>query len=87
MQVALLPALAVLFFQSESLMHYTTQGEVRGPCGHRHRTAAGAFSCLSDDREGCKMQGGYTDRHVYRVTLDAAGAVKMERLPEEQEHA
>jgi hypothetical protein len=43
---------------------YTTDGSVRGDCGHRHRTLSGAIQCLARDQAGCKSQGGYSDRQI-----------------------
>jgi hypothetical protein len=43
---------------------YGCIGEVRGDCGHKHRTLSGAVSCLKRDREGCGSQGGYSDREI-----------------------
>ncbi len=45
---------------------YETEGDVRGNCGHQHRTLDGALRCLELDRRGCASQGGYSDRHVVR---------------------
>ena len=49
---------------------YTCTGDVRGNCGHRHRTLSAAVACVRRDARGCRSQGGYTDR----VILDAQGA-------------
>lgn len=46
---------------------YVTDGAVRGACGHRHRTLAGAERCLARDQAGCATQGGYSDRSIYRM--------------------
>ncbi len=53
---------------------YTTDGLVRGSCGHKHRTLSGAVRCLNRDHAGCKSQGGYSDRDVY----DSEGERYME---------
>lgn len=45
-------------------MTYTTNGDVRGSCGHAHKTIEAAARCLEYDREGCAGQGGYSDRHI-----------------------
>lgn len=45
---------------------YTTRGAVRGDCGHKH-TLQGAAKCIRRDHEGCKSQGGYSDRYVVRL--------------------
>lgn len=44
------------------MFYYTTWGPIRGGCGHKHRTLAGAVRCLARDRAGCARQGGYSDR-------------------------
>ena len=49
---------------------YTTEGSVRGSCGHRHRTLDAARACLRRDENGCASQGGYSDR----VITDADGS-------------
>lgn len=45
---------------------YTTEGSVRGCCGHKHRSIDTAIRCLAADRDGCANQGGYSDRTVVR---------------------
>ena len=45
--------------------HYRCVGDVRGWCGHRHRTIDGALRCLRRDQSGCHSQGGYSDRAIY----------------------
>lgn len=35
-------------------MAYTTEGSVRGTCGHTHRTIEAAYACAARDRAGCK---------------------------------
>jgi len=47
--------------------NYTTKGNVRGYCGHKHRDIYTAYDCLERDRAGCKAQGGYSDRKVVRI--------------------
>jgi len=49
---------------------YTTNGSVRGSCGHRHRSLDAAEKCIEKDGSGCRSQGGYTDRSVYARTTD-----------------
>ena len=46
------------------MTRYTTQGDVRGCCGHHHRTPEAALRCLLADQAGCKSQGGYSDRRI-----------------------
>jgi len=48
-------------------MSYTTTGNVRGCCGHKHRTIEAAARCLRDDQSGCRSQGGYSDRTIERT--------------------
>ncbi len=43
---------------------YTAIGNVRGSCGHAHRTAEAAQACFRRDMAGCRRQGGYSDRFV-----------------------
>ena len=47
--------------------YYTTKGDVRRSCGHKHRTVATAFACLQQDIAGCRRQGGYSDRYIVGV--------------------
>lgn len=49
------------------MTHYYCRGQVRGACGHRHATYDAAAACLDEDRAGCAMQGGYSDRRIVRV--------------------
>ena len=43
---------------------YTTAGDIRGECGHRHRTLRTAAICYHRDSVGCGSQGGYSDRRL-----------------------
>ena len=43
-------------------LYFISWGFIRGACGHKHRTHAAAYKCSEEDREGCKSQGGYSDR-------------------------
>lgn len=52
-------------------MYYTTYGDVRGGCNHRHRTRNRAEECLWRDQNICASQRGYSDRSV--VAIDADG--------------
>jgi hypothetical protein len=45
---------------------YSTIGNVRGNCGHKHTTLAGAIRCLQADQRDCRAARGYSDR-VLRV--------------------
>ena len=49
---------------------YITRGDVRGECGHEHRTESGAERCIAADQRGCASQGGYSDRYVIAVDDD-----------------
>jgi len=46
---------------------YTTEGSVRGSCGHKHLSEEAALKCLMKDRKGCESQGGYSDRKVVEI--------------------
>ena len=46
-------------------LYFISWGSIRGACGHKHRTHAAAYQCSKDDREGCKSQGGYSDRRSH----------------------
>ena len=64
-------------------VRYECVGSVRGWCGHYHRTITGAFRCLERDRAGCRGQGGYSDRWIYRTgnnALSVADREELERL-------
>jgi len=45
---------------------YIASGEIRGDCGHRHRTIGTARLCAEKDWERCARLGGgaYSDRGV-----------------------
>jgi hypothetical protein len=47
---------------------YTTLGDVRGGCGHAHRSLEAAIACRKADHKGCVSQGGYSDRQVYTIS-------------------
>lgn len=49
---------------------YTTEGPVRGTCGHRHRTPQAARRCAERDHRDVQRGHGphaYSDRKVVRV--------------------
>jgi len=50
--------------------YWTTQGDVRGGCGHKHRTETTAEKCQGADQRDCKRARGYSDRQV--VVIEAA---------------
>ena len=59
---------------------YTTYGSVTGDCGHSHKTHQSASQCATKHERGCKSQGGYSDRAVYRecdLLRNAVGDVYM----------
>ena len=49
---------------------YTTDGSVRGSCGHAHMTLGAAERCRARDEQACRAQGGraYSDREVRGYT-------------------
>jgi len=47
---------------------YTCVGDVRGPCGVRHRSVRTAAACSARDHAGCEQQGGYSDRRLHLAT-------------------
>jgi len=49
------------------MTQYTTNGSIRGSCGHRHRTIKAAVRCLAAERRRCNRARGYSDREVIRV--------------------
>lgn len=55
---------------------YTTRGEIRGECGHVHRSWRAAIECKDRDSRGCRQQGGYSDRWV--VAVDDRGQITDE---------
>ena len=60
------------------MLTYTNRGDVRGSCGHKHRTLSGALRCLEDDRRWCRRVGGYSDRYVR-----PSGAVDEDELADQ----
>lgn len=66
------------------MMNYYTCGtlrNVRGNCGHKHRTIDSAEKCCQRDQAGCKSQGGYSDRSIQKF----AGGEEIEIEIEERE--
>jgi len=56
---------------------YTAAGPVRGSCGHKHRTIYAAARCAEADQDGCRKQGGYSDRDLHEsdcAIIDSCGA-------------
>ena len=44
---------------------FTTYGSVCSGCGHSHRSFESALKCLRSNQQGCRIQGGYSDRSIY----------------------
>lgn len=59
---------------------YKTQGDVRGTCGHAHRTIQGAVACMVRDCSRCARVGGYSDRHVTRTDNAPLSELESEEL-------
>lgn len=55
------------------MIRYTTTGDVRGTCGHSHKTIHTAAKCLLRDVNACSSLGGgsYSDRRVARADGEA----------------
>ena len=52
---------------------YTTVGESRGACGHKHKNLYTAYVCLAKDRGDCWTNGiSDTDRKVFRIEKDGS---------------
>lgn len=56
-----------MFNKNQPKNGYTTSGAIRGCCGHVHQYFEKAVECLEKDKKGCKKQGGYSDRSIYKV--------------------
>jgi len=54
---------------NEKPITYTTIGNVRGACGHTHRSILAAWRCQDRDYRECKRAGSafYTDRRIVRT--------------------
>lgn len=63
-------------------IYYQTIGDVRGCCGHKHRTIASAENCRRKDSQGCKSQGGYSDRFVVAFENGERRALTLEENDE-----
>ncbi len=53
-----------------ALTTYTTIGNMRGSCGHRHRTVDAAARCVARDLAKCRVRGDCSDRII--VALEPA---------------
>lgn len=52
------------------MSRYVTWGPVRGRGGIVHRKLETAARALRSDIIGCREQGGYSDRRVWRLNAD-----------------
>ena len=50
--------------EEDAMTTYRCVGDIRGDCGHEHKTIAGAARCLARDEAECAGQGGYSDREL-----------------------
>jgi hypothetical protein len=57
-------------------MSYITYGNVRGSCGHAHKSIKTAVACQLRDSAACSKQGGYSDRMVVVNDFDCYGDPK-----------
>lgn len=64
------------------MSRYTTEGSVRGSCGHEHRTLDAVLRCLERDQRGCASQGGYSDRRVVRTDGERLDEWERDELDE-----
>ena len=65
------------------MLTYTNIGSVRGLCRHQHRTLTGACRCLLSDQQGCRVQGGHSDRTIRRSdgdVLPTAEAIEVDDI-------
>ncbi len=52
---------------SATRLRYTTEGVLRGRCGHHHKKLESAVDCLDADESRCVSLGGHTDRKIFAV--------------------
>lgn len=64
------------------LSYWACRGQVRGDCGHAHKSLRAALACLKRDAAGCRRQGGYSDRRVVHVEGPCAWPVAAIAPPE-----
>jgi len=50
----------------ETTTKYTTRGNIRGCCGHKHRSLDAAIRCVLADQRDCERACGYSDRQAVR---------------------
>lgn len=50
-------------------IRFTTEGPLRGRCGHQHKNIESAVKCLDDDEAWCRERGGggHSDRQIFVV--------------------
>lgn len=66
---------------------YTTKGDVRRCCGHKHRSIQTAVDCRNRDQNACVRQGGYSDRSVVAVRyVDEFGAIQTRPMNDAEYH-
>jgi hypothetical protein len=56
-------------------MRYVAYGPVRGTNGVLHRSIEAARAACERDQRACKRQGGYSDRRVYEVDVEAGETI------------
>jgi hypothetical protein len=75
------------------MTYYTTEGSVRGCCGHRHLTEDAADSCIRKDDRECKQACGpsaYSDRMTVRedeMRLTPREVIQLEQALDSREDA
>ena len=67
--------------QPSSPARYTSEGALRGPCGHKHKDLESSVECLANDEALCRRRGGHTDRKI----LVIEGGARRELSPPELE--
>ena len=65
---------------STTNVRYTTEGPLRGQCGHKHRDLESAADCLADDDAICAARGGHTDRKILVVERGTRRELNPEEL-------
>ncbi len=48
-------------------MKFVCVGNVRGWCGHEHKTHSKALECTGKDERKCRQKDGYSDRKPFEV--------------------
>ncbi|HSH25596.1 MAG TPA: hypothetical protein VLA13_08675 [Massilibacterium sp.] len=65
--------------------HYEAIGDIRGWCGHKHRSVITAQKCADKDQKYCESLGVYSDRAVYAVADELMSALTYEERDELEE--